>query len=58
MALAGVVALVVLKVATPARLTRAGLSTTHWLALLLVVGGTAVLLPCACARLAGRESAP
>ena len=41
--LAGAVALVVLKVATPARLTRAGLPTTHWLALLLIAGGTAVL---------------
>jgi hypothetical protein len=42
-ALAGVAALVVLKVATPASLARAGMSTTHWLVLLLVVGCTAVL---------------
>jgi hypothetical protein len=41
--LAGAAALVVLKAATPAQLTRAGLPTTHWLALLLIVGGTAVL---------------
>ena len=43
-ALAGVVALVVLKVDTPASLARAGLSTTRWLVVTLgVVGCTAVL---------------
>ena len=42
-ALAGVVALVVLKVATPASVARAGLSTTQWLVVTLVVGCTAVL---------------
>jgi len=43
MALAGVAALVVLKVAAPASLARAGVSTADWLVLLLAVGCTAVL---------------
>ena len=42
-AIAGLAALVVLKVATPESLTRASLSTTDWLVLLVGAGGTAVL---------------